>query len=904
MRSTPTRQGHARTAISGLNRGVVRTSLWALGSLLSIAQANPGDWPEPRQNACLTAIQSLPGAIGAPPQRLARFDLGRSQPLITAVARPDRGEPLGLCIVSGALRCYDTKGAMLWESHPPGLNYTNIVTTEDINGDGQVEILLKAGRPADPYGAAVLVALESGRVLWRYDVEPMSYAWYLYLAQYLPGVTSKQIVVIMQGYPPEKDNGYIALFDWPSGGSSPRQKWRYNFSNYTCFPSFLQSDLDGDGVDELVVECHSHMWFLDAITGSVKHYVQWDVSPANVRSYGLVRFLDLNGDGREDFLCIADFAQHHEVLINRQGKMEKAWHHGWPESVTTGKIVTTWPEPPQADVDGDGKLEIVVSMFNSEHDNAWMVRVYDAATGKWKYRCPGAIAARCVDVDGDGVAEILVNRSNDPSQTKLEGAELLGVTQGNLKVLWEDRQARALDMPPPRIKRRKRLVAEDRLPVDQPARIAKDKEVFALTGNRQGGFRLNPCPTPAPKPTYDFKAVPAVVGLETPVLLAADLTGDHRNELVLHGGSAVQMLGLAGNDLQRIATYKSDAAPVFADLDGDGKTEIVLIAVSPTDTPVVEAITPTNGNRTLWRSAFPKADRLGLPAPRRAYVRPIRLTGKTSPDLYVWAGTPLVRSVGLDGRSGRILWEKGELQNERYYGPSVNYASAYDFNKDGKEDLVFTNPDFYCVADGPTGNMLLGPLLPRDIFRQPSQGLYTCPVILDRKDTLPTVCLVAGHYFQAAMSLRAEPYWYTLPATGDNRTGMEGFLRLKDGNWLMGFGRQNGKFACVNVANGTLRWELDLQASASDIVTCDIDGDGCCEFLFGTSHGGLYAVGDKDGAPRLLWKANLGAAVGSPILTDLDGDGRSEIAVVTSDGYVNVLGASHASTTRATPVGR
>ena len=78
----------------------------------------------------------------------------------------------------------------------------------------------------------------------------------------------------------------------------------------------------------------------------------------------------------------------------------------------------------------------------------------------------------------------------------------------------------------------------------------------------------------------------------------------------------------------------------------------------------------------------------------------------------------------------------------------------------------------------------------------------------------PTVCLVNGHYFQAAMTLRAQPKWYRLPETGVAPAGAEGFLRLADGSWLMGFGRQDGRFVCVEVETGKTRWELPLEASA------------------------------------------------------------------------------------------
>jgi hypothetical protein len=281
---------------------------------------------------------------------------------------------------------------------------------------------------------------------------------------------------------------------------------------------------------------------------------------------------------------------------------------------------------------------------------------------------------------------------------------------------------------------------------------------------------------------------------------------------------------------------------------------------------------------------------VGFPHGRPAYLRAGRFTGKPTADVYAWTGTPLGRSAMLDGRTGEILWETGEMkQIERYAAPTVNLASVYDFNADGKEDLVFTAPDYYCIADGPTGTFLLGPLFPPDIFNQPSQGLYTFPAVLEREEGDPLVALVAGHYFQGLMSVKAEPRWYKLPMCGEARCAQEAFMRLPDGTWLMGVGRQNGNFACVNVADGTVRWELPLDASASDAAVCDINGDGSPEFVFGTSHGRLWAVADDGGKPAVTWTAELGAGVGAPIAADLDGDGASELAVATTDGWVRVL---------------
>ncbi|MCX5771725.1 MAG: hypothetical protein NTZ09_15850 [Candidatus Hydrogenedentes bacterium] len=53
---------------------------------------------------------------------------------------------------------------------------------------------------------------------------------------------------------------------------------------------------------------------------------------------------------------------------------------------------------------------------------------------------------------------------------------------------------------------------------------------------------------------------------------------------------------------------------------------------------------------------------------------------------------------------------------------------------------------------------------------------------------------------------------------------------------------------------------------------------------------GRAAVGDNNGAARVVWRYDLPAASGAPIAADLDGDGRSEIAAGTAVGQVLILG--------------
>ena len=826
--------------------------------------APPGDWPRPRQNAALTASQPLPGRMAQPPALRSRWDLGRSRPGYTLA-----DNHTVLALHAGALYGYDLEGRLLWRTHPQGLNFTQLSAVADLDGDGHQEVVLQAGRPTAPYGAAAVVSLETGELLWQCEVDPISYAWYLYVDQFLPGEPGRQILVLMHGYPPDEGNGYLALYASPGPGHTPQQRWRYDFDQYTCFPSLLRSDIDGDGVREICVQTHSRMWVLDPASGAVDQFLGWDVAPGNVRSYGLTRFVDLDGDGREDFLCIADLSQHHEVLLNRQGKLELAWVKGWPESVTTGTVATTWAEPPQADLDGDGRLELVLSMYNSEDEGAWLLRGYDALTGELRYRLPGAVAVATGDLDGDGCAEILANLSADPTRSAVEAAVVLKLVGGELRAAW--RQDGAVALPGPGF----------------AVRTGEDTRVLLW---EEGRIRSRPQTPPPPGP--DFSRLPAIAGPPPPALLVADLDRDGRNEILCYRNQEAEVLALQTDGAwEKRAVYPSAGLPAIADVDGDGLLEIVTGQVSTTDPPAIEARTPARGNELRWTTRLPALARPGLPYGHLLYLQPGHFTGHPAADLYIWAGTPLVRSLMIEGRTGAVVWEKGEIEGiERFWGPSVNLAASWDADGDGAEDLVFTNPDYYCILAGPSGQVLHGPSFPPKIFSQPSQGLYSVPALLVQEEGPPRVCLAGAHYFLAVMGLDAAPRWHRIPVPGENRAGNEGFLRTRQGVWLIGIGRQNGNFACVEAETGKVRWEMPIGATCSDITSGDLDGDGELEYLFGTSHGQLWAVGDRDGQPRVLWRADLPAGSGSPLLADLDGDGASEVLVYTFDGYLNVLG--------------
>lgn len=849
--------------------------------------ADAGSWQTARQNRQLTGIQPFPGRMKRAPKIAAALPFPHSQGDVTAIASRHGGaKDRAIVLASGRLRCYDLDGRLRWETHPDGLNFQTLIAAEDIDADGRVELALMAGRSTPPLGAAVLVDAQTGRVRFRYDVEPMSYWWTMQVDDYLPGALGKQIVVCEHAYPPDEKNGYITLFDFEKPGSKPRQRWRYDFDQYTCFPPLLRADVDGDGVQELCVVTHSRMWVLKIETGRVHQFLGWDVSPANVRSYGLVRFQDLNGDGLPEFFCIANFSHHHEVLINEQGRLKLAWAHGWDSSVTTQTLATTWPDPPIADVDGDGRLEMIVCMYASDGKPRWLTRIYDALTGELKTAIPDRIATHLTDLDGDGAAEILANISTDPTQTRIDGAALLKMEGRDCAELWSAQGFRASARRSEKPAHQRDAATEmcDAVYVQeqgQSQRLIRESGRIILKAESP--------PTPLPRP--NTSRIPAAVGQPLDPPLVADIDGDGKNEVIhFYQGQVTLYRYAPKKGLVKLAGYASSAPPAIADLDGDGRLELIIGEASPTITPIITALRPGRAPETLWKITLPQKSSASLPHGKPLLFQTGRFLGRRGYDLYVYAGAPFVRSLVLNGSDGSLVWEKGKIPDlERYYAPTSNLCAVWDVNGDGKDELVFTCPDYYCVADGPTGETLQGPINPSQIFSQPSLGLYTLPAVLPDAKSDPTVCLVDGHYFQAAMTVHAKPIWYRLPLVGEARAGAEGFLQLPDGTWRMGFGRQNGQFACVDVTTGRLQWELPLAGSASGVSACDIDGDGKMEFVFGTSHGELYALADEEDRGRVVWKAKLPSSVGSPVLADVDNDGAIEIVVALGDGRLCVL---------------
>lgn len=169
-------------------------------------------------------------------------------------------------------------------------------------------------------------------------------------------------------------------------------------------PLCAVADMNRDGQPELIVCSWYRVMVFDARTGEKIDECRWH----DGRNYGHFEVRDLNGDGYPECIVLADFMIHMNVLENREGKLALKWRKE-VEFQLFGKRKALRPGPtPLVDLDGDGRLELLVNLFNDSGDERWHVTVYDAFDGIIKTDIPDRFASGIADIDGDGVSEVLL----------------------------------------------------------------------------------------------------------------------------------------------------------------------------------------------------------------------------------------------------------------------------------------------------------------------------------------------------------------------------------------------------------------------------------------------------------------------------------------------------------------
>ena len=337
-------------------------------------------------------------------------------------------------------------------------------------------------------------------------------------------------------------------------------------------------------------------------------------------------------------------------------------------------------------------------------------------------------------------------------------------------------------------------------------------------------------PPPDAAGQFSFHRVDAVVGSPTTAILARDLNGDGRLDLVVSGGPSVFVLTGRGDGGFEVtwsgAAGENPVDLAIADLDEDGLADL---AVANHETDYVTLLFGIAGGAFEHRdnSRF----RVGVsPHPHAVRLHDIDSDGHA--DLLVDDRSPesvrLFRGRGDGTFSGATSIDVG--------GDPYRGMSLADVTGDGLADLITPNPDHVAVlVAGDAG-----------AFRP--------------RATLP---VAFGPFSVVAADLNGDGRRDVAAASGEGAGSLATWHGLADGSF-----RDAGRY--------------EIASGPTKSAAADLNGDGSVEVLVASYVGGEVAVlvgGDVPVLQRIEIGGNpYGVATG-----DFDGDGRVDFAVA-NDG--------------------
>lgn len=926
-----------------------------LALLLSATAQAAGEWPLPRRDGRLLGQADLPAVMSQAPREVWSRFLGLAPPAWAVCEDVDGdGEAEILTPRGGGLVCWSPSGEVKWRG-----GGSPVLGIYELDGDGNKEIV---------YGSVGVLEGRTGKRLWSRTGPGYVTPDRVHVGDFLPDRPGLEMVCVS-----EKELwNYAQVWSFAPGADKPELLWEKEFNKGPVYAHCTSATglFRTDGTFAIVSAVHGGFVVLSVRDGSELFRFYWSAQQGAgiVRNYGQVWLQDLNGDGTSELIALNDLISQQLAVVDPTqppaAAADQTTPLALPDDIQLGQWVRTDDTPllwkryfgswypdgewtlhivpgSAADLDGDGRFEMAVSLFTDR----WHLLIYDAATGELRADVPDLYLWAVANIHPP--LPPLIVASQESGRTPREFTDLrVGRFRDGWQELWKAAGARleytdqvrwhsgrygknrdprepvpvavgglaALaasfdtdgDSTPERLAA---LVAEGEalteaasLPLDgqQGLRLlACHEQIGVVLADASGDLHVRPWGPSGPAMPSRWSAGDTF--LAAPV--AADLDDDGANEIVV---ATSQNRLLALRFQQDTPLWQAEGwaipaggghapSPLIADVDGDGRKEVLVARALPGGQAGV-ALLSAEGT-TRWERPLPGAVVTPLYAPisRAAFGD---FDGDGHLDVYVAArlamtGNDASQSWALNGRDGSVLWHNdasAEVIWHHTLGPT-GMASVADVNGDGCEDVLLVTLDLCTALSGKDGSFLQSPLIANSLYAQPGEWTaYGSQVVVDvdgdgRLDVLN--CSNFGQF--GAWTLRErQPLWNVDP-------GPEAFAQTQpgiadvDGDGRLEFGQRHsdGTFRCYNAATGMEKWRLEKVADWSATVTGDVDGDGLPEFLL--AGGGLSAIkADGPSSGRLLWRTPLPAGSSPPLLADVDGDGRVEILVGTLDGYVRV----------------
>ncbi|MBI4583712.1 MAG: hypothetical protein HY717_06790 [Planctomycetes bacterium] len=702
-------------------------------------------------------------------------------------------------------------------------------------------------------------------------------------------------------------------------------------------PLPLAGDFDGNGALEVAILPLKDLLLLDGRTGKVKDRCRF----TETRSYGYFGAFDFDGDRKSEFLIQADFSKHLDVLGFRGQKLQLLWQRPIELDISNPlKIFRAAPDP-AADVDGDGRPELLACIFNDRGDGRWHISVHDALTGKIQAELAEEYLLAALDLDGDKTSEVATLHGRGGGIPDFGILRIWSMKGGSPALLWQRERAslQTADAPlPPGVKSTalfgKRTVL----------RLARERGPLVVLKEKMGDLSTETRLSITRWEAGELKTGPAVrgAGLEA---LAFDGSGRllircrhqpgcraavkiERGKAALHStrrlgagpspptvawlkGAKRPMIAVQGCGEEVIAFQPPDEGkpaaltrlkgrgqsaqwpdllrgPVIADLDGDGGRQILLAAAAPSGCARLAAT--SLAGEEIWHHDFEKIP--GSPPVWNSggiiFWQTGRFTHPERQDVLVTVRRSMMHSEEtalLSGIDGRLIWERDRQISQRGVG-GAPFAIA-DFDGDGLDDLASFFPSLVYLMKGSSGRNLLAKDASWDAV--PAKPVYWgLPTAGPFGEGGRQALYFGGPSMTGLMNLDGSLAWWDAldqsppdwPAFGD----FDGDGALE----AMGIGYVDG-VRCYSAATGRILWRLPAPFSGAPAgsASADLDSDGRDEALW-TSGNNLYCLGPgaSGTAGALRWRIDFPAVVGPPAVAILEEGGSASILLAGADGYV------------------
>ncbi|MCD4651779.1 MAG: hypothetical protein K8S56_08355, partial [Candidatus Cloacimonetes bacterium] len=310
----------------------------------------------------------------------------------------------------------------------------------------------------------------------------------------------------------------------------------------------------------------------------------------------------------------------------------------------------------------------------------------------------------------------------------------------------------------------------------------------------------------------------------------------------------------AGFPLETNTSFKS--SPLFIDLDGDGKHEVVN----------------ADAGGTIHAVNYLGQDIAGFPVTVAGDVRSSIAMGNMDND-----DTYEIALATFDGNLIGIDHDGSELFTVSQAGSFVSTPSLADLNGDGRKELIAVNMLGHVhVVDG-DGSYLPG--FPLVIGITNTAGVGVGDIDADDSEEI----IYAG-WDGKLYIINADATFTTIDASGVLGTAPLIF----ENNTKIAVGTTTGELHILSNLRDLTTIQLD-SAITKSVMAADFSGDHSYELGFATVGGYLYLMED-DGTPLSGWPIDIGEGIsGCPVAGDLNNDGSPDLIIVDNIGSVHAF---------------